>query len=288
MTAAAALHEEKEKEKKGTPEWLLKGSSPASSASGKGASGSMPPAKHARKGDKDSDAAMEENDEKGGNGNKSKGGKGKGGHRGGRRSRRGGNHSEKKWTSKGQNLAQCLTTLTKLTLQTAFRQRVSSATTIDTFTIPKEHHVVGRLEGVMVEYRKEVETARPKGAEALREVGSPVASLAVGLLESLAECDIGGKAKADINQYVTQVIPTDGSEPKITRMSLELDVAAIRMEKCHDETKIKLQVAAPVWPMRGVVTNAFLAEGVALRHTGVAPPGWMEDEMATWLDVLTQ
>ncbi|CAK0870808.1 unnamed protein product [Prorocentrum cordatum] len=270
------------------PAWLLKGSCPASSTSGSDGL-APPPAKNPRKGDKDGDHVMGEVDplkEKGGKSG-GKGGKSGQGRRGGRRRRRG-NHSEKNWTSKDQNLMQCLATLTKLTLQTAFKQRLTSATTIDMLTIPETHRVVHRLEAVMIEYRKKVEAARPSGAEALREVGSPVASLVVGLLESLMECDISGKAKADLDKYVEQIIPVNGEEPPITRTHLELDAAAIRIERCFDEEKVKLQVAAPVWPMRGTVTNAFISEGVALRHTGVAPPGLLEDEMASWLEVLTQ
>eukprot|EP00959_Pyramimonas_sp_CCMP1952_P012127 255977-Pyramimonas_sp.AAC.1 len=93
----------------------------------------------------------------------------------------------------------------------------------------------------MIEHRKKVEAARPSGAEALRGVGSPVASLVVGLLESLMECDIGGKAKADHGKHVEQIIPVNGEEPPITRTHLELDAAATRIERCFDEEKVKLQ-----------------------------------------------
>ncbi|CAK0899303.1 unnamed protein product [Prorocentrum cordatum] len=163
---------------------------------------------------------------------------------------------------KGKRLA----TLTKLAFQNSFRLRLAAAATIDAFALPKERRAIQKLEAAMEDYRKEAWAARPRGAEALREAGSPVASLAVGLLESLAECDVGGKA----------------------RTTLELDVAAIRVERCHDTDEVKLQVAAPVWPMRGVITNAYIAEGVANRHTGVALPGWLEDELASWLAILTQ
>eukprot|EP00959_Pyramimonas_sp_CCMP1952_P167846 3507751-Pyramimonas_sp.AAC.1 len=67
---------------------------------------------------------------------------------------------------------------------------------------------------------------------------------------------------------------------------IELDVLAVRIEQPHDQSKAKLLLAAPHWPMRGVVTRAFLAEGEAARMTGVMPPGWLEDEVASWLDVL--
>eukprot|EP00959_Pyramimonas_sp_CCMP1952_P084810 1773546-Pyramimonas_sp.AAC.1 len=31
------------------------------------------------------------------------------------------------------------------------------------------------------------------------------------------ECDIGGKAKADLGKYAEQIIPANGEEPLITR-----------------------------------------------------------------------
>eukprot|EP00959_Pyramimonas_sp_CCMP1952_P003102 64110-Pyramimonas_sp.AAC.1 len=65
-------------------------------------------------------------------------------------------------------------------------------------------------------------------------------------------CDIGGKSKKDIAAYLDGITPSaPGAEPAVTRMNIELDVAAVRVEKCHDDTKVKIQIAAPQWPMRG-------------------------------------
>eukprot|EP00959_Pyramimonas_sp_CCMP1952_P250578 5237644-Pyramimonas_sp.AAC.1 len=69
-------------------------------------------------------------------------------------------------------------------------------------------------------------------------------------------------------------------------MLIELDVLAVKLETPHDTTKVKLLLAAPQWPLRGTITWAFQAEGIATRMTGVMPAGWLEDEVATWLEVL--
>eukprot|EP00959_Pyramimonas_sp_CCMP1952_P332229 6956762-Pyramimonas_sp.AAC.1 len=84
-----------------------------------------------------------------------------------------------------------------------------AATIIDTFTVEKDHEVVQKLEAVLAEYRKAVEAARPSGIEALQKIGSPVASLVVGLLESLMRCDVGGKSKKDIAAYLDGITPTE-------------------------------------------------------------------------------
>ena len=54
----------------------------------------------------------------------------------------------------------------------------------------------------------------------------------------------------------------------------------------HDESKIKLCLAAPMWPMGCAVTGAFLSEGRVTRHAGVAQPSRLEDELSAWLEVL--
>jgi hypothetical protein len=288
MTAAAARPQDEQNQRaKPPPAWLLTGSSLASLPSGR--DDSAPPAsKRHKDGDNDGDKTMTavEGAAKGGG----KGGKGKSkGHRGGRRGRRGANHTDKKWTSKDANMQSLLSTLCKLTLQNTFKLRMMAATIIDTFTVGKDHEVVQKLEAVLAEYRKAVEAARPSGIEALQKIGGPVASLVVGLLESLMRCDIGGKSKKDIAAYLDGITPAaPGVEPVVTRMNIELDVAAIRVEKCHDDSRVKIPIAAPQWPMRGVVTHAFISEGRATRHTGPAPPGWLEDELASWLDVLSK
>jgi len=161
------------------------------------------------------------------------------------------------------------------------------ATVVDTFTMPKGHPVITALQQTLEDYRKQVQTAREAGPDQLRAVGSPTASLAVTLLEKLATCDVGGVSRQQLNDYLDKIEPTTG-EPTITREQVELDVQAIKIEQPHDESKAKLLIAGPTWPMRGTVTHAFKAEGVATRFTGVMPAGWLEDEVATWLDVLQQ
>ena len=118
-------------------------------------------------------------------------------------------------------------------------------------------------------------------------VGSPAASMAMALLDGLLECDIGGKSKDEIKLYIEKVQPSAGGVATIQKQDIELVVQAVRVEKTHDETTAKVVVAAPFWELRGIVTRAYLNEGVATRHTGPAPAGWLEDEMSMWLDAIS-
>ncbi|CAK0848595.1 unnamed protein product [Prorocentrum cordatum] len=119
-----------------------------------------------------------------------------------------GPHREK-WVSKDQALLQCHVVLCELSLLTAHNQRMSSATVIDTFTMDQKHVVAEGLEDILAECRKEVETARVWGIEALRDVGSPEAGLAVSL-ESLATSDVEVKSRNDLQAYRPDDAPIGG------------------------------------------------------------------------------
>ncbi|CAK0801999.1 unnamed protein product [Prorocentrum cordatum] len=96
-------------------------------------------------------------------------------------------------------------------------------------------------------------------------------------------CDIGGALKQEIQGYRAKVQPMVG-DATVTKHDLELDIQAVKVEPCFDGTTGKPMLAAPHRPMCGAVTRAFMAEGVATRHAGPAPPGWLEDEAASWLE----
>eukprot|EP00959_Pyramimonas_sp_CCMP1952_P386238 8094814-Pyramimonas_sp.AAC.1 len=63
------------------------------------------------------------------------------------------------------------------------------AAVVGAFTTPKTHAVIKQLQATLEEYRKMVQEAREKGAEELKALGSPTASLAITLLETLQGCD---------------------------------------------------------------------------------------------------
>ncbi|CAK0808835.1 unnamed protein product [Prorocentrum cordatum] len=107
--------------------------------------------------------------------------------------------------------------------------------------------------------------------EALRALGGPTASRTVTLLETLAGLDIGKALRQQITDYLAKVEPPDGAEAVVSRETLGLEIQAIKIESPYDEKKAKLMLAAPHWLMRGVITHAFTAEGLATRMTGIAP-----------------
>ena len=116
------------------------------------------------------------------------------------------------------------------------------------------------------------------------------------MLETLADkekCDIGQVLRETIDKYLMKIQPppsadgTMATEPEISREDLESYVTFVRVEQMRsDDTMIKLLVCAPTWIMRDTVRRALTAMTGITHLTGVAPAGWMEQEMSCWLEAL--
>ncbi|CAK0818292.1 unnamed protein product, partial [Prorocentrum cordatum] len=127
-----------------------------------------------------------------------------------------------------------------------------------------------------------------EGKARMKQIGSPAASLALAALEGLMECDIGGGIKNEIRTYLHKCPPEDAeAEPDIDKSDLEVAVSFIRLESCYDTQKMKVIVGAPSWEGRALIQRALKAEAVATHHKGVAPAGWLEDEVGHWLETIS-
>ncbi|CAK0874814.1 unnamed protein product [Prorocentrum cordatum] len=205
--------------------------------------------------------------------------------RGGRRRR--GTHTGKTWGSKDRNLHALILTMAKLLLQNAQKIRRLSASATDTITLPIKHAVVQALGDELELYKNQIEHFRKdKAMNSLAEKGPPTAGLTVAMMESLVTCDIGGATKEKIKAWLALVQPPSSEEmavePESTKADIETRASFLRVEPCHDKEFVKLQIAMNRWGQRTAVLGAFRAEGVDKVLTGVAPPGWLEEELGTW------
>ena len=211
------------------------------------------------------------------------------GRRGGRRTRRG-DHSEKKWTSKDKQLLSLLKSTLKLVLQTARRTRLNSSLATDTYTCPKAHKVIDAASNELEGYKNHLGHLRQGTAEdkkKLKEIGSPAPSMGLAALEGVLSCDIGGALRTEIEDYLKQTNPPDANmDPEISRDELAEEISFIRLENCFYTEKMKLIIGAPVWGGRKLLMKAFRSEGAVTHHHGVAPAGWLEDEVGHWLETL--
>ena len=121
------------------------------------------------------------------------------------------------------------------------------------------------------------------------------AGLAVALMEAVTKMDdIGGAVRTELQKEMKKLQEpaptTEGGmltqEPAVTKAMLEDWAAFIRIERCQDPDLMKLQVAPPRWPALDLIKKALVASGTARLMQGIAPAGYMEDELANWLRAL--
>ena len=184
----------------------------------------------------------------------------------------------------------------KCNLQSCHKHRLAQPAFMDTYTLPLEHPLVTQLQGQMEIYRNEVAKRKAisdatERKARLSELGGPTAPLVLCLMETIVTRDISGVTRATIQKWIDRVEPPEMSEVPEEEMldkdAIESQVHFLRLEEPVAKDKMKLHIAAPTWDMRRVVRAALLAEGTGIiAHTGPPPPGWMEEELETWLDAL--
>jgi hypothetical protein len=181
----------------------------------------------------------------------------------------------------------------RLLLQTTHKTRLNSSISTDTYTMSNEHLVIIAITQELEGYKHTLDSLRKSGApedkKRLQEIGPPAPSLALAALEGLHKCDVGGSMKGAIRNYLLRAEPEDiEAEAEISKEDLLDVISFVRLEKCYDDTKTKLVIGAPTWEGRVLVSRALEAEGQAVHHRGVAPAGWLEEEVGHWLETLEQ
>ncbi|CAK0823334.1 unnamed protein product [Prorocentrum cordatum] len=137
-----------------------------------------------------------------------------------------------------------------------------------------------------------LDTLRSQGAggkKTMKEIGSPAASLALAALEGVMLCDIGGGMKNEIRMHLPMRSPEEqDATPDVETADLEAAVGFIRSGSCYASQKMKVIVGAPRWEGRLLIHKALRAEDVATRRKGVAPAGWLEDEVGHRLETISE
>ena len=163
------------------------------------------------------------------------------------------------------------------------------AATTDTVLADVDNSLVTAIKEEGVSFAAMVEFTRKRleedpTAPPMSSVGAPTASTVIGFLEALAKADVGAVPRAAITAFLHDVQPESG-DPTCSKEQLEQQFAFLRLEKMHDEAKIKIVIAMHGAPLRPMILAALRNMGLDVR-TGMAPPGWMEEELSTWVDAL--
>ena len=203
---------------------------------------------------------------------------GKGKSRGSRQHKGGAN---KNWTSKDTNVAAIMNTMARLALQTAARNRLALGAVVDVALVLNEAPLAVEMQAEFQAHRSKAAAMRTALAEnpqaaAMSTLGAPTATLAMTLLETLIQMDVGTVPRRGLEEILAA---------KPSKETLEEWFAFIKVERCADKTRTKLTLAMVACPHRSGILNALRIAGVDIR-SGPAPPGWLEDELAAWLPVL--
>ena len=92
-----------------------------------------------------------------------------------------------------------------------------------------------------------------------------------------------------LQEWLDKVQPADDAAApaqRITREHIEEAVQFIKISRCADEVRAKLEVIAPQWDLLGDLRVALKGEGKAEHKRGPAPAGYMERELGDWLEAL--
>lgn len=223
-----------------------------------------------------------------------------------RRTRRGGRrrnkHTEKEWTSKDKHLAQYLELSTRFMLSVDYKADLALAASADLVLLPDGCSVLEGLQNEGETHATTVANARealrtdPEGAPKMSKVGSSTAAAVLRLCEELAKCQVGAKCARKLNEFLDLAMPTEG-EPKVTKTMIEDHIKYVRLQSCGGEeaTKTKLWLGMGHAGPRTLASDSLRETILESFHNmeyevknGVAPPGWMKEEMSEWLEVFTK
>lgn len=220
-----------------------------------------------------------------------------------RKPRRGGRRRfaqkrDRKLGTKDKGLVALLVHMLQLMLQTAHRVRMLQGVATEVVLMPVDSPIGQAMEQEGEDFSRQVASLRDKaksggeeqlgvvGVEAaeearkaLRELGPPSDSTFAAMIDALAVSNIGNLNQERMKevQQMLQASPLEG-------------VRLCKLESCHESTgliKIVLAFSPDVEAQR--IKTTILASLVQLKgdvRKGIAPMGFLEDELAEWLEVL--
>ncbi|CAK0853967.1 unnamed protein product [Prorocentrum cordatum] len=121
---------------------------------------------------------------------------------------------------------------------------------------------------------KEAATKAEEVQKELRTLGPPAPALFAAPVESLATEEVGA-----VNRRALEAMKQEFVEAP------PMDVRLCRLESCKDEDMIKIVLALDDKAKEGVITASLHAMGAQVT-SGMAPSGYMEDEISAWIDAL--
>ncbi len=184
-------------------------------------------------------------------------------------------------------MSQLLTVMLKQMLNNTMKVRQLHAATVDTILISKSSPVITALTAEGDAFAEQVAAIRKADKSKLSAVGPPTAGQVVAILEALVDADVGAQSRAAVRDLLHRIQPPEGvaTHGLLNKADLEAEYDYIRIEKTAVPDTLKLIMAMNKSPSRALILRAFESLGAQVKR-GVAPAGWMEEELATWLEAV--
>ena len=128
-----------------------------------------------------------------------------------------------------------------LALQSAQKIRTMTCSVAGAWAIGVSRPLLARITNELEGFKALVNGYRAKkDKEAPQKLGRPTPALALAMLEGLAACEVGGRVRVHIEEYLEKYRPTDQSEPIIDVDQLHEEISFIRIERTHHPNIAKL------------------------------------------------
>ena len=184
---------------------------------------------------------------------------------------------------KDAGLRSLLGTLCRLVLQTSQNTRLLMGVFQDTYMIPASNSIVAKLtaegRGIAAEAEKRRKSVGKDGK--VEPLGPPAPAMFLALLESLETANIGSGNLDRIKDLATRMTALDLDE------ACE-KIYAVKVSRTRTEGTARLTVAMERGPDRKIVIDALKALSGVTHKQGVAPAGYLEEELMEWVAALDQ
>ena len=202
--------------------------------------------------------------------------------------RRNGKSTPKTIEVENQALRDMLVTMGKVTLQSAQRSRLALGCLVTTILLPADSPVAKAMEGEKTSYLEragelndQMATAKKAGAEAdqtrlkgeITSNGPPDPYILVAMCLALAPLEIGLRSRQELQKAIESF------------QQGPLKVLMCRLEKTAEESTKKISLALEDRQFRDSLAEAA-ANATFQVKTGPAPPGFLEDELSSYIEAL--
>ena len=196
-----------------------------------------------------------------------------------------GSEEQRQLVTKDRGLRKLLVALLKSHLMTCQNTRLLMAA-CDVFLLQADHMVTVavREEGAafakaVAEWReKKRQAENQQGAQPPKAWGSPAPTLFLAMVEALMKQDMGGKNKKELTEAMPEL-----SKPEW----VEKRVHAVKVKDAREEGKVLITISMAGFKYQDLIVRALEQSG-AEHKTGVAPAGYLEEELSAWCEELAK